>query len=97
VDQRGAPLCIQITPANAHDVTAVLDLLNHPIVSRPKTKYIVHHLCADKANDSEPLRTQLRRRRFKPHIRKREYDSDPPSLPLEAHKYPARRWVVEYG
>lgn len=94
VDQRGAPLGIQITPANAHDVTAILDLLNHPIVPRPKTEYKVHHLCADKAYDSEPLRNKLRKRKFQPHIRKREYASDPPP-PLEAEKHPARRWVVE--
>jgi len=95
VDQRGAPLAIQITPANAHDVTAILDLLNQPIVPRPKTKYKVHHLCADKAYDSEPLRNKLRKRKFIPHIRKREYASDPPPPPLEAQKHPARRWVVE--
>ena len=95
VDQRGAPLGIQITPANAHDVTAILDLLNHPIVPRPKTKYKVHHLCADKAYDSEPLRNKLRKRKFQPHIRKREYAADPPPPALEAEKHPARRWVVE--
>lgn len=95
VDQRGAPLSIHITSANAHDVTAIMDLLNRPIVCRPKTKYKVHHLCADKAYDSEPLRAKLRRRKFKTHIRKREYDSNPPPPPLEAEKYPARRWVVE--
>ena len=72
-----------------------LSLLNRPIVRRPKTKYRVHHLCADKAYDSEPLREKLRQRNFKPHIRKREYDSDPPPKPLEAQKHPARRWVVE--
>ena len=95
VDQRGAPLSIHITSANAHDVTAIMNLLNRPIVRRPKTKYRVHHLCADKAYDSEPLREKLRQRNFKPHIRKREYDSDPPPKPLEAQKHPARRWVVE--
>jgi putative transposase len=93
VDQRGAPLSIHITPANAHDVTAILNLLNEPIVPRPKTKYHVQHLCADKAYDSEPLRQKLRRRNFKPHIHKRDYASDPPRL--EAEKHPARRWVVE--
>ncbi len=94
VDQRGAPLSISITAANAHDVTAILNLLNRPIVHRPKTKYTVHHLCADKAYDSEPLRRKLRQRKFKPHIRKRQYDGHPPP-PLEPQKHPARRWVVE--
>ena len=95
VDQRGAPLSIYITAANAHDITAVMNLLNQPIVPRPKTKYRLQHLCADKAYDSEPLRNKLQKQRFKPHIRKREYASDPPPPPLEPHCRPARRWVVE--
>jgi len=94
VDQRGAPLSICITSANAHDSTAIMNLLNRPVVPRPKTKYRVHHLCADKAYDSEPLRKKLHERTFTSHIRKREYDSNPPP-PLETQKHPARRWVVE--
>jgi putative transposase len=95
VDQRGAPLSIQITAANAHDVTEIMNLLNQPIVPRPKTKYQVQHLCADKAYDSEEVRTKLRKRKITPHIRKREYGSNPPPPPLESEKHPARRWVVE--
>jgi putative transposase len=82
-------------PANAHDVTAIMNLLNQPIIPRPKTRYRVHHLCADKAYDSELLRNKLHKRKFKPHIRKRDYASDPPPPPLESDKHPARRWVVE--
>lgn len=95
VDQRGAPLSIQITAANVNEITVVMDLLNTPIVPRPKTKYRVQHLCADKAYDSEPLRTQLRRRNMQPHLRKRNFGTQPPPPPLEAQRYPARRWVVE--
>jgi putative transposase len=94
VDQRGAPLSICVTAANANDITAILNLINRPIVRRPKTKYPVHHLCADKAYDSERLREQLRRRKFVPNIRRRKYKSDPPPA-LESQKYPARRWVIE--
>jgi len=94
VDQRGAPLSIHITSANAHDVTAIMNLINRPILRRPKTKYKVHHLCADKAYDSEPLRNQLRQHNFTPHIRYRAFSTQPPP-PLEPHRYPARRWVVE--
>lgn len=96
VDQRGAPLSIRVTAANAHDVTEIMNLLNRPIVRRPNTLYRVQHLCADKAYDSEEVRSKLRKRNITPHIRKREYESDvktPP--PLESEKYPARRWVVE--
>ena len=95
VDQRGAPLSIQVTAANAHDATQIMPLLNRPIVRRPKTKYKVQHLCADKAYDSEKVRTKLRQRNITPHIRKRVYDSDTTPPPLEAEKHPARRWVVE--
>ena len=95
VDQRGAPLSIQVTAANTHDATQIMPLLNRPIVRRPKTKYKVQHLCADKAYDSEKVRTKLRQRNITPHIRKREYDSDTTPPPLEAEKHPARRWVVE--
>lgn len=94
VDQRGAPLSIQVTGANVHDVTEIMNLLNRPIVRRPKTKYQVQHLCADKAYDSEDVRAKLRKRKITPHIRKREYDSNPPP-PLESKKHPVRRWVVE--
>lgn len=43
VDQRGAPLSICITAANAHDVTEIMNLLNCPIVRRPRTQYRVQH------------------------------------------------------
>lgn len=95
MDQRGAPLSIHITSANAHDVTAIMNLINRPIVRKPKTKYTVQHSCAEKVYDSEPLRKKLRQRKFKPHIRKREHDSDPPPPSVEARKYPARRRIVE--
>ena len=91
VDQRGAPLSIQVTAANAHDVTEMMNLLNCPIVRRPKTTYKVQNLCADKAYDSEEVRTKLRKRNITPHIRKCEYGSDPTPPPLEAEKHPARR------
>ncbi len=95
VDQRGAPLSVLITAANAHDITCAVTLVDQPIVPRPKTQYRVHHLCADKGYDSEPFRRELLRRKIKPHIRKREYSSQPLPPPLEPQRYPARRWVVE--
>ena len=95
VDQRGAPLSIHLTAANINEITAVMDLLNAPIVPRPSAKSTVQHLCADKAYDSEPLRAKLRRRNIHPHLRKRSFRGEAPPPPLEAHKHPARRWVVE--
>jgi len=95
VDQRGAPLSIHVTAANLNEIMVALDLLKAPIVPRPKTKYRVQHLCADKAYDSEPLRTQLRQRNIQPHLRKRNFGGAAPPPPLEAEHHPARRWVVE--
>jgi putative transposase len=87
-------LAIQIIPANTNDHLALLSLLQQPIVPRPPAKYPLQHLCADKAYDSQPLRDQLRKRHFTPHIRYRAFSTHPPP-PLEPHRYPARRWVVE--
>lgn len=85
-----------MTATNAHDVTEIMNLLNHPILRRPKSVYKVQHLCADKAYDSENVRTKLRKRNITPHIRQREYGDSTPTLPpLVSEKYPARRWVVE--
>jgi len=95
VDGRGAPLSVIVTAANAHDITCALQLVDRPLLPRPKTVYRIHHLCADKGYDSEPFRRRLRQRNFKPHIRKRHYRSRPLPPPLEAEGYPARRWVVE--
>jgi putative transposase len=95
VDQRGAPLAIHLTSANLNDHLAVMDLLKQLIVPRPKTKDRLQHICADKAYDSEPLREQLRRRNFQPHLRKRDFGTNLVPPPLEAKIHPARRWVVE--
>jgi len=95
VDQRGAPLSILITAANAHDIPWALTRVDRPIIARPKTQYRVHHLCADKGYDSDPFRGKLRKRKIVPHIRKRTYPSRPTPPPLESQLPPARRWVVE--
>ena len=94
VDQRGAPLSILITPANTNDHLVMLSLLQQPILPRPHTQPRTQHMCADKAYDSEPLRNQLRQHHFTPHIHYRAFSTQPPP-PLEPHRYPARRWVVE--
>jgi putative transposase len=95
VDQRGASLSILITSANAHDITCVLTLVDRLNIASSKTKYRVHHLCADKGYDSEPFRRKLLRRKIVPHIRKSWYASRPAPPPLESQLHPARRWVVE--
>lgn len=95
VDQRGAPLSIQITPANRNDITCALQVIDRPVVKRPKTKYHVHHVCADKGYDSDSFRNKLIRRNLVPHVRQRHFASRPLPPPLESELHPARRWVVE--
>jgi putative transposase len=95
VDGRGAPLAVIVTGAQAHDSTCAIDLLDQTIVPRPTTKYRVHHLCADKGYDSEPIRQEARARNYRVHIRKREYGNKNPLEPLPEIHHPARRWVVE--
>jgi putative transposase len=95
VDGRGAPLAVIVTGANAHDQSAATELLDQTIVPRPKTVYRIHHLCADKGYDSEPLRKDVRERNYQVHIRKREYANRPHTPELTSKRYPARRWVVE--
>ena len=74
------------------DKTCAIDLLDNVIVPRPTTKYIVHHLCADKGYDYPDLRQIISERRYRVHISRRgiSLDEIPP-----AKRFPARRWVVE--
>lgn len=95
VDGRGAPLAVVVTAANSNDVSSALDLLDHPIIPRPKTVRRVQHVCADKGYDSEALRQQVRERNYQVHIAKRQFGQPKPSLPIVGKRHPARRWVVE--
>lgn len=87
---------IRVTAANAHNVTEIINWLNRPIVRRAKSVSNLQHLCADKAYDSEEVRTKLRKRNITLHTRKRNYGTSDAVLPLlESEKPPVRRWVVE--
>jgi len=92
VDERGAPLAIVVSGANAHDKTCAVAVLNALVVRRPRTIYRVHHLCADKGYDYEDIRRAAARRNYRVHIKRREVPVE--DIPL-AKRYPARRWVVE--
>ncbi len=92
VDARGAPLAIVISPANAHDKTCVLEVLDAVSVPRPQRKYRVHHLCADKGYDYVDIRQAIYERRYHVHIKARGLQVE--ELPIQK-RHPARRWVVE--
>ncbi len=90
VDGKGVPLAIRFTGANRHDVNEILPLLDGipPIRGRRgRPRRRPKRLYGDRAYDSEAIRKELRRRRIKPYLAKRN----------TAHgsglgKY---RWVVE--
>ena len=95
VDQRGAPLAVQITGANRHDKWSVHDLIFSIVVPRPGSK---QHFCADKGYDYADVREIVCQAGYTTHIKHRRRRGEPMldecPIPGEA-RYPARRWVVE--
>jgi IS5 family transposase len=93
VDRNGIPLAVRLSPANTHDVTQLLPLIEAiPIIigprgkpGRPRKRPAKLH--ADKAYDASDLRRALRTRGITPRIARRGIDS---SERLGRH-----RWVVE--
>ena len=94
VDQRGAPLSVQVTGANQNDKWYVTALLCSILARRPTS---TQHFCADKAYDSWDVHIFVQQQGYIPHIKHRRRvnePKDPCPIPGEA-RYPARRWVVE--
>lgn len=91
-DGRGVPIGVAVAGANAHDQTLVQETLASIPLPRPKpTPRKKQHLCADKGYDAESVRKAAGRRRYIPHIPKKNDDSPP-----RTHRNgKARRWVVE--
>jgi len=76
-DGRGTPLAVTLTAANRHDVTQLLPLVDAvpPVrgrVGRPRRR--PEALYADRAYDSDPHRAELRRRRVRPRLARRNTD-----------------------
>ena len=94
VDQRGAPLSVQVTGANQNDKWYVAALVCSILARRPTS---TQHFCADKAYDSWDVHIFVQQQGYIPHIKHRRRvnePKDPCPIPGEA-RYPARRWVVE--
>jgi transposase len=91
-DQRGAPLAVQITAANCHDMKAAFSTLDAVVTPRPPiTPYHLQQLCLDKGYDYPEIHEGVCERGYLPHIRRK---GEPKLAPGE-RKHPARRWVVE--
>jgi transposase len=89
VDGHGTPLGVDIASASPAEVTLIEPLLNKRISRRPD------RLIYDRAADSDPLRTRLRRRFIElicPHRRGRRKPPTQDRRPLRRYK---RRWKIE--
>ena len=93
MDRNGIPLAVRLSPANAHDSTFLVPLIDAipPIIGprgkpgRPRKRPAKLH--ADKAYDSSELRRALRARGITPRIARRGIDS--------SKRLGRYRWVVE--
>lgn len=96
VDQRGMPLAVYITGANAHDKWSADDVIMSIVVMRPKKKK--QHLCLDKGYDYDDVHEFVEQERYIAHIKHRRRRGEPliEDCPMPGEtRYPARRWVVE--
>jgi putative transposase len=95
VDQRGAPIAVRITGANAADKTMVREVVVAIAAKRPRQQ---QHFCADRGYDYEDVHTFVLDAGYTPHIKHRRRRGEPAApagdVPGEA-SFPARRWVVE--
>jgi transposase len=102
VDRGGIPLAVRLSPANAHDATQLIPLVDaiRPIIGprgkpgRPRKRPAKLH--ADKAYDSSALRRALRARGVTPRIARRGIDS---SERLGRHRWVAERtfaWLLGF-
>jgi transposase len=94
VDQRGAPLAIDVFGANHNEKWHIMALLCSTLLQRPTA---TQHLCLDKAYDSWEVHILVQQKGYIGHIKHRRRvnePKDPISAPGET-QHPARRWVVE--
>jgi putative transposase len=90
-DRRGAPVAAQVTAATTHDMNALFDALDHPVVPRPRPAPArPQPLCLDKGHDSPVIEYGVARR----------HDALPMPHRGEAsctgvRRHAPKRWVVE--
>jgi putative transposase len=98
VDQRGAPLSVQVTGANVHDKWLADDLIISIVVPRPDPQVVEQHVCMDKGYDYPDVHAFVELERYIVHIKHRRRRGEPclEACPLPGEtQFPARRWVVE--
>lgn len=88
-DARGIPIGVEITGANVHDKWMVATVLDGVRVRGPRGPRRPSNLCLDKGYDYSDVRTAVRVRRIRPHIRCRGEER------RACRRGRARRWVVE--
>jgi len=88
-DRRGAPLAVHVTAANTHDMKALFDTLDHPVVRRP-TPDQPQHRCLDKGYDYPVIERGVARRRYVLHMPHRGEAACP-----GVRRHSPKRWVVE--
>ncbi len=98
VDERGAPLALQVTGANQHDKWSAADLIIAIVGERPDPDESEQHFCADKGYDFADVHAAVDEAHYIAHIKHRRRRNEPKGeecpVPGEL-AYPARRWVVE--
>jgi transposase len=92
IDGRGVPLGAAVDGANVHDQKLLKATLDNIPVRRPQpTRRRPQHLCLDKGYTGEPIKREVLRRRYTPHVPLK--DTDPSRSKRRRGK--ARRWKVE--
>jgi transposase len=95
VDQRGAPLAVDVTGANCHDKWGAAVLVVSLMAKRPTWE---QHFCADRGYDYADVHAVVAAAGYRPHIKHRRRRNEPRPAddggPGE-RSHPARRWVVE--
>jgi putative transposase len=94
VDQRGAPLAVDVFGANQLEKWHIAALILMILVRRPTQ---TQHLCLDKGYDSWEVHVEVKQQGYVGHIKHRRRVNEPKDVcPIPGEtQYPPRRWVVE--
>ena len=98
VDEKGAPLALEVTGANQHDKWTADELIENLLLERPDPQEVEQHFCADKGYDYDDVHQAVAEANYVAQIihrrRRNEPTEEEPDIP-EKEGHPARRWVVE--
>jgi putative transposase len=91
VDERGAPLALELAGANRPDMRLMASTLRGIVVEQPSFDECEQHLCLDKGYDFKSCHEFLATLGYIVHMRRKRE----PEVPPEERTHPARRWIVE--